>query len=541
MHNFTMDLNQILSEIEGGKDDEIEQLLQQYNRENARTFTFEQKEEALRIKLCQSILTVLRRQVPSTCQKTCLETLRIMSRDKRVLSPVATREGMLILTAMARLNTGEDQEHNQSGQDSLSEEEERVVVEALKCLCNVVFNSPTAQQVSVDVQLAHALCAKLHGAHTWHHEVGLFTLRLLFLLSALRPDLRTCLRKDCRAVTLLTKMLEHTLGINWVGPYEAGRPDPHALPMPAESNERIMEALKTLFNLTLHDPDVEEEHQFRVIAGLLRHQLMLKTETTEKTEEVHSHAVNLLNNLTVPCLDVLIDLPVQGGSESYNGKNLEAIQVLLDFMETRIDRGSNYKEGLTPVLCLLTEASRHHREIRRYLKAQVLPPLKNVKVKPEVGNTIRNKLVRLMTHVDMGVKHSAAEFLFVLCKESVASLLKYTGYGNAAGLLMARGLLAGGRGETQYSEGEDSDTEEYKSATNFDIMSGCDEEPKPNPIEEMTEEQKEYEAEKLVKIIYEMRRQDVIRPMVVRPDGKLGPLEEKLREPVEEDPATDSD
>lgn len=29
---------------------------------------------------------------------------------------------------------------------------------------------------------------------------------------------------------------------------------------------------------------------------------------------------------------------------------------------------------------------------------------------------------------------------------------------------MARGLLAGGRGETQYSEDEDSDTEEYKSA-----------------------------------------------------------------------------
>lgn len=104
-----------------------------------------------------------------------------------------------------------------------------------------------------------------------------------------------------------------------------------------------------------------------------------------------------------------------------------------------------------------------------------------------------------MTHVDMGVKQTAAEFLFVLCKESgeqdgggtvkiqervsncnysktycyilclwrclvVDNLLKYTGYGNAAGLLVARGLLAGGRGETQYSEDEDSDTEEYKSA-----------------------------------------------------------------------------
>lgn len=50
------------------------------------------------------------------------------------------------------------------------------------------------------------------------------------------------------------------------------------------------------------------------------------------------------------------------------------------------------------------------------------------------------------------------------CRLVVDNLLKYTGYGNAAGLLVARGLLAGGRGETQYSEDEDSDTEEYKSA-----------------------------------------------------------------------------
>lgn len=51
---------------------------------------------------------------------------------------------------------------------------------------------------------------------------------------------------------------------------------------------------------------------------------------------------------------------------------------------------------------------------------QVLPPLRDVKNRPEVGNLLRNKLVRLMTHIDTDVKHCAAEFLFVLCKESGA-------------------------------------------------------------------------------------------------------------------------
>lgn len=52
------------------------------------------------------------------------------------------------------------------------------------------------------------------------------------------------------------------------------------------------------------------------------------------------------------------------------------------------------------------------------VSTQVLPPLRDVKNRPEVGNALRNKLVRLMTHIDTDVKHCAAEFLFVLCKES---------------------------------------------------------------------------------------------------------------------------
>ncbi|XP_072241704.1 chaperone Ric-8B isoform X2 [Leuresthes tenuis] len=539
-----MDLNNILSQLETANEVDIEKLLQQYSQENTQTFTFDQKEETLRSKLCQSVLTVLGKQAQPSCQKTCLETLRILSRDKRVLAPVATREGMLILARMAKLRVGQEEADQENDQEcTLSEEEERVVVEALKCLCNVVYNSPAAQQVSVDVQLAHGLCASLRTAHTWQHEVGLFTLRLLFLLSALRPDVRVVLRREGHAVRQLTEVLEHTLDVHWVGPYEAARPEPQALPMPAEDNERAMEALKALFNLTLSEPrDEEDDHQFRLIAAILRHLLMLKTETEEKTEEAHSHSVNLLNNLPVSCLDVLIDVPVQGGLQQYGGKNMEVVQVLLDFMEKRIDKGSNYKEGLTPVLSLLTEGSRCHREIRRYIKAQVLPPLTDVKIRPEVGTAIRNKLVRLMTHVDMGVKQTAAEFLFVLCKESVDNLLKYTGYGNAAGLLVARGLLAGGRGETQYSEDEDSDTEEYKSAKPFiNPITGHVEEPMPNPIEEMTEEQKEYEAEKLANMFDKLSRQNVIRPMGVRPDGTLAPLEETLCDPPEENSGSDSD
>ena len=44
---------------------------------------------------------------------------------------------------------------------------------------------------------------------------------------------------------------------------------------------------------------------------------------------------------------------------------------------------------------------------------------------------------------------------------SVARFVKYTGYGNAAGLLAQRGLMCGGKTGEYSSESDDSDTEEY--------------------------------------------------------------------------------
>ena len=41
--------------------------------------------------------------------------------------------------------------------------------------------------------------------------------------------------------------------------------------------------------------------------------------------------------------------------------------------------------------------------------------------------------------------------------------VKYTGYGNAAGLLAQRGLMCGGRGADYSSDSEDSETEEYSA------------------------------------------------------------------------------
>ncbi|XP_040289871.1 synembryn-A isoform X2 [Bufo bufo] len=570
-----MDLDAILDKLETGEQELVQKALIEYNKENSQCFFFnaEQREQRkfrkkkfrdwvpksdsdydsdysedqdvkLRQKLGEVVVKFLERDLQPSCQLVCLETIRILSRDKYGLAPFTSRSAMQILARYAGLDYSDEMEVS-CIPDSES------AVEALKGLCNIVYNSVEAQEVATELRLVCGLARrlKLYNETRSSHESKFFDLRLLFLLTALRVDVRRQLARELRGVSLLTDALESTLALKWSDIYEVVT-DHLAPPLGKEETERVMEILKTLFNITFditrREVDEEDAALYRHLAAILRHCLLRQSDGEDRTEEFHGHTVNLLVNLPLMCLDVLLTPKVELGSVEYMGMNMDTVEVLLQFLDRRLDRGHKLRETLTPVLNLLTESSRVHRETRKFLRAKVLPPLRDVKNRPEVGNTLRNKLVRLMTHVDTDVKHCAAEFLFVLCKENVSRFVKYTGYGNAAGLLAARGLLAGGRGEGRYSEDEDTDTEEYREAKpNINPVTGRVEEKQPNPMDGMTEEQKEYEAMKLVSMFDKLSREQIIQPMGVTSDGRLEPLDEAaqrmLQQQESSDLETDSD
>ncbi|XP_061077985.1 synembryn-A isoform X1 [Conger conger] len=531
-----MDLNAIIEKMETGDQDAALMALQAYNKEKSQCFTFgtqeheEREDGKLQERLGELVLGFLERDLQPSCQLACLETIRILSRDKLSLAPFATRRAVLTLSRHAGIAPGDEGPAAQVPDLD-------VTVEALKCLCNVVFNSAAAQELGAELRLIAGLAERLKqcGEGHWSHEVRFFDLRLTFLLTALRLDVRTQLARELRGVGLLADALHATLDLRWLNSFEVARDDGQDPPGPLaplgrQETERAMEILKILFNVTFdtnrRKVDEEEAATYRHLGAILRHCLMSSAEGEDRTEEFHSHTVNLLGNLPLPCLDVLLIPRVQQGSIEYMGVNMDAVNMLLEFMERRLDRGNKVKETLLPSLNLLTESARIHRETRKFMRTRVLPPLRDVKNRPEVGSALRNKIVRLMTHIDTDVKHCAAEFLFVLCKESVSRFIKYTGYGNAAGLLAARGLMRGGRDPGLYSEDDDSDTEEYREAKpHINPVTGRVEDEQPNPMEGMTEEQKEYEAMKLVNMFDKLSRDHVIQPMKLGADGKMTSLE----------------
>lgn len=94
----------------------------------------------------------------------------------------------------------------------------------------------------------------------------------------------------------------------------------------------------------------------------------------------------------------------------------------------------------------------------------------------------------------------------------MSRFVKYTGYGNAAGLLATRGLLGGQVARTpgsdsQYSSDSDSDTEEYRQVKDrINPVTGRVESQQPDPMEGMTEEEKEEEAKNLIKLFNKLAR-----------------------------------
>ncbi|XP_051239177.1 synembryn-A [Dicentrarchus labrax] len=553
-----MDLNAILEQMETGEQDSALAALQSYNKEMNQCFTFSKEEEQDREHLGELVLRFLNRELQPSCQLACLETVRILSRDKDCLTPFISHSAMSSLAHYAGIavagtattahsHTVEGQVEDEGGEAAdLSGEvvkeashpsenaDQEVIVEGLKSICNILLHNERGQVVAADLQLIKGVAERLKQCHdpTWNHEVRFFDLRLTFLLTALRVDTRAQLAQELHGISLLGNQLDATLGLCWPDTLETARaglegvPPEELPPLSRQQTELAMEILKILFNITFDTTrrkvDEEEAAEYRHLGAILRHCLMSHADGEERTEEFHSHTVNLLSNLPLPCLDVLLIPKVQQGSIEYMGVNMDAVNMLLEFMEKKLDRGHKLKETLLPSLNLLTESARIHRETRKFLRLKVLPPLRDVKNRPEVGNALRNKLVRLMTHIDTDVKDCAAEFLFVLCKESVPRFIKYTGYGNAAGLLAARGLLRGGRDSGIYSEDEESETEEYREAkAHINPITGVVEEEQPNPMEGMTEEQKEIEAMKLVNMFDKLSRTNVIQPMQLGMDGKM--------------------
>ncbi|CAG0880915.1 unnamed protein product [Darwinula stevensoni] len=521
-------MEKYLEKLEGSSELEAKELLTTFTEEYGSKFTFPELSEGnLRVKFWSLLQKLLQDNEKSGLRKQCLEVVRILSRERAGLDSALQPEMIAVLLDLSFLKES-------SGSYLLKackQGDSATIIEAQKCLCNLTFHSDRTKEALCTEEYAQNLIARLKmwSSAEIPYDVKFFDVKLLFIVTAVSFAMRTYVRDYCNGISIIGGGLQRVAGCD----KESSKP----LVLTVQDSDLCCEILKVLFNVC-SVKDLTEEDEKRQSKTLVESLRKLLLSTGDKKEETVSNVVNLLTVLDGESFQVLTTPMPKNAKEKttieYDGINVSAIHALLAFLDGRLENPQCSKplaEAVCPALKALIRVCRANRYARKYLRKEILPPLRDVMHRPEEGNTIRGKLCRLLTSPHTGVKDLAAELLFVLCKERVARLVKYAGYGNSAGMLAAKGLMLGGNGMVSdySSEEEDSDTEEYLEAQDqINPITGCYEEPHENPMEKMTDEQKEYEAMKLVNLLDKMNREGVIQPMRVGEDGRPHRIEHVL-------------
>lgn len=200
---------------------------------------------------------------------------------------------------------------------------------------------------------------------------------------------------------------------------------------------------------------------------------------------------------------------------------------------------SKAEEVLGPLLLLLRKVTMVSL-VAEEMKELLLPANLDRTLPLEKRDDLTGHLVRLMSSLLLpNSANCAGELLYNLCARDPATLATQIGYGNASGFLQNRGELVPPPPAPSNGSGSGTSNGHGNGRTVNPITGAYDREPEAGEAEEeqMTEEEKEREAERLFVLFERMKRTGVIdagNPVEkAREEGRLGGDEKREREEEE--------
>lgn len=330
-------------------------------------------------------------------------------------------------------------------------------------------------------------------------EVLYYDLRILFLLSALCSTSRKTIRDRLVGLILNITCKEA----------DTFSHDNYLL---------VVESLKTLFNLTL-DKCLNE-----VLAGDLIKKLFSVVGTMEDmtTDHESKNELDLTDQLLVNLIHLLTNMP----KEVYLKLSDEDVNKVLNHLDNQLKSysKSSVRDTVLPVLNVCANICKFNENVRKRWFDEIIGSATDFEKRPEEYNTLKGRLVKLMTSVDVHIKDIAAEFMHALCDGDTEKFITYTGFGNSAAFLSSRGLLSGNRVGCGDSKKSNDNVDYQELRSRIDPITGKLETQKKNPMEGMSEEEKEYHAHELADAITKLTNLGVMKPMGVNQDGNLSEL-----------------
>jgi len=330
--------------------------------------------------------------------------------------------------------------------DYPSDRPENIIIEAVRCLVNMIFKSNSLRLHFLKNKLHLKISEQLKSIPHENHALLFPMLRLLYLST--RPIEKNESHREIAAVGVF----QDIFGLL---KFYANKED-----VTSPTNISIIkECLQNMFNITID-------------MGPLGKGNMNYEEVTPNYEDVVTTLLQIFNipmeifdptiyEVQINCINCFINIPakffrilvVLGNKEN-------TMKTLIDCLEHEIRNTGDDSKNLPMILMVGQFLLSQSPEARPYFFERLFPNRDlekeaeedqndNSKVNMDVlfkdTDTLGNRLVKYMTSFSQALKFSASELLFALVGEDAQKLIRLCGFGNAAGLLAMRNLFGMGK------------------------------------------------------------------------------------------------
>ncbi|KAG8962438.1 hypothetical protein FRC03_004245 [Tulasnella sp. 419] len=302
------------------------------------------------------------------------------------------------------------------------------------------------------------------------------------------------------------------------------------------AKDALTDILKLLFNLLVHYPrmvnekadssnrvenpvigDLWDTRLVPLLAPLLRLFNSLPQTSSAPLVSPLTHVIHALINIPVaPYAKTWFNTPSKpGGTADTKGKSsvtFDTVQRAYDLLDLTLkhyvpndpddssvqdlctQEGINLDETAPPLVLLLRRMVMDNEEARKRVRQWLLPPDLDRSSPLEKRSDILGRCLRMLASVyHTRLKDSIGELLFAVCNSDANTMAAQIGYGNAAGFLFNKGIMAPPATSASISEDVPENFEELNPITGTSRQT---EDPSAI-LASMSDEEKEREAEKL--------------------------------------------
>ncbi|TDZ13539.1 Synembryn-A [Colletotrichum spinosum] len=387
-----------------------------------------------------------------------LEELKIYGRDPRNADPIFTEEGIDILTKHAF--------------NSPSNSTSRA---ALRVLANAMLLDPKTRQMFVDLRYEAQACKKLRSES---FDDEFLVSRVIFLTTYdTKIDLLALIKKHGLAETVVQNLAKHVRTVD----------NGHSkAPVDPMEDMALNETLRLLFNVSHYCPS-----EVAAFSATIPHIIALlwkqDISSSKPLDPPFNSLINALLNLKMEDKDVQPAIYPKHDPK----KVAERLIELLD-LSLKAYNDNDLEQLATPLVGVLRRVHGGAPEdVEKYIRSTLLPTHEDRKQVLGRGTSLTSRLLSNSSNpMAPQLRENISSFLFDMSDQNASKFVQNVGYGFASGFLFQKNIPIPASASEAFATGES------QRAVNPVTGQYLDEE-KPVEMPEMTEEEKEREAERL--------------------------------------------